>query len=65
MFMRIKGDERISGDSDFVTDVLEHAAERCDRRYRLKSLGYDISRVEGKVMELFDIGKENLGAVQK
>ncbi|MEA3392584.1 MAG: transposase [Candidatus Marinimicrobia bacterium] len=57
---RIKGDERILGDSDFVMEVLEQADERYDRRYRLKSLGYDISRVERKVIELFDIEKENL-----
>ncbi len=57
---RIKGDERILGDSDFVMEVLAEADERYDRRYRLKSLGYDISRVERKVIELFDIEKENL-----
>jgi len=57
---RIKGDERILGDSDFVMEVLAEADEGYDRRYRLKSLGYDISRVERKVIELFDIEKENL-----
>ena len=43
---RIKGDERILGDSDFVMEVLAEADERYDRRYRLKSLGYDISRAD-------------------
>jgi len=57
---RIKGDERILGDSDFVMEVLAEADERFDRRYSLKSLGYDISRVERKVLELFDIEKEDL-----
>jgi len=57
---RSKGDERILGDSDFVMEVLAQADEHYDRRYRLKSLGYDISRVERKVIELFDIEKENL-----
>ncbi|MBW1707017.1 MAG: transposase [Deltaproteobacteria bacterium] len=57
---RIKGDERILGDSDFVMEVLAEADERFDRRYGLKSLGYDISRVERKVLELFDIEKEDL-----
>ena len=57
---RIKGDERILGDSDFVMEVLDQADEKYDRRYRLKSLGYDISRVERKVIELFDIENENL-----
>jgi REP-associated tyrosine transposase len=57
---RIKGDERILGDSDFVVKVLEQAEERYDRRYRLKSLGYDISWVERKVLFLYDIEKEDL-----
>ncbi len=57
---RIKGDERILGDSDFVMEVLVGADERYDRRYRLKSLGYDISRVERKVIELCNIEKEDL-----
>ena len=57
---RSKGDERILGDSDFVMEVLAKADENYDRRYRLKNLGYDISRVERKVIELFDIEKENL-----
>ena len=57
---RIKGDERILGGSDFVMEVLAEADERYDRRYRLKSLGYDISRVERKVIELCNIEKEDL-----
>ncbi len=57
---RIKGDERILGDTDFVMQVLAEADERYDRRYRLKSLGYDISRVERKVIELCKIEKEDL-----
>ena len=57
---RIKGDERILGGSDFVREVLAEADERYDRRYRVKSLGYDISRVERKVIELYNIEKEDL-----
>jgi putative transposase len=57
---RIKGDERILGDSDFVMEVLECADEKYERRYRLKNLGYDISRVERRVIELCDIEKEDL-----
>jgi len=41
-------------------EVLEEADERYDRRYKLKSLGYDISRVERKVIELCHIEKEDL-----
>ncbi|MBW1816716.1 MAG: transposase, partial [Deltaproteobacteria bacterium] len=57
---RIKGDERILGDSDFVMDMLEAADERYERRYRLKHLGYDISRVERRVIELYNVEKEDL-----
>jgi putative transposase len=57
---RMKGDERILGDGDFVMEVLATANEGYERRYRLKSLGYDISRVEQKVIGLFNIKKENL-----
>ncbi|MFC1825299.1 transposase [Thermodesulfobacteriota bacterium] len=57
---RIKGDERILGGSDFVMEVLEEADERYDRKYRLKNLGYDVSRVERKVIELCHIEKEDL-----
>ena len=48
------------GDCDFVMEVLAGADEKYDRRYRLKSLGYDISRVERKVIALCNIQKENL-----
>ncbi len=57
---RVKGDERILGDGDFVMEVLAGAEERYERKYRVKSLGYDISRVERKVVELYDIEREDL-----
>jgi putative transposase len=37
--VRVKGDERILGDSDFVMDVLKASEEEMERRYRLKVLG--------------------------
>lgn len=57
---RIKSDERILGDSGFVMEMLASADEKYERRYMLRSLGYDISRVERKVIALFDIEKEDL-----
>ena len=57
---RMKGDERILGDDDFVMEVLATANEGYERRYRLKRLGYDISRVERKVIGLFNIKKADL-----
>lgn len=57
---RMKGDERILGDGDFVMEVLANANEGYERRYRLKRIGYDISRVERKVTGLFNIKKADL-----
>ena len=55
---RHKGDERILGDSDFVTSILAEANENLDRYYELKSQGYTIERVEKRVMEIFGVQKE-------
>ncbi|MEW6664285.1 MAG: transposase [Thermodesulfobacteriota bacterium] len=50
---RIKGDERILGRSDFVTEVLAEANEQFELRYRLKTMGYDLERVAKKVAGLY------------
>ena len=55
---RIKGDERILGDSEFVMSFLAQANERLDRRYALKRQGYDMSRVADRVAELMGIDPE-------
>jgi putative transposase len=57
---RIKGDERILGDSEFVLNVLSEAEEGLERKYRLKSQGYDLGSVEKKVLEIFDIKRDEL-----
>ena len=57
---RIKGDERILGDSDFVMDVLSEANERVDRRYELKTLGYNIDRLEQRVLDIYQIERAEL-----
>lgn len=57
---RIKGDERILGDSDFVMQVLSEANDRMDRSYELKSRGYTVETLEQRVLDLFQIGKEEL-----
>jgi putative transposase len=38
---RIKSDQRILGESDFVSEVLSESEKDFSRKYRLKSLGYD------------------------
>jgi len=52
---RIKGDERILGDSDFALSVLSSAKERFERSYQLKRLGYDFDRVAEKVAAIYEI----------
>lgn len=52
---RIKADERILGESDFVMQVLAEANERFDRQYELKSRGYDLQKVIDKVAGLYQI----------
>ena len=52
---RLKGDERILGDSVFVMSVLAEANEKYERHYELKSRGYDLKKVETRVVELLDV----------
>jgi putative transposase len=56
---RIKGDERILGGSDFVSQMLAEAHEEFEQRYRLKRMGYDLKKVAVKVAELYgmDVGE--------
>jgi REP element-mobilizing transposase RayT len=55
---RIKSDQRILGESDFVMDVLSEADENFSRKYRLKSRGINFERVVEKVSSLFDLEKD-------
>ena len=55
---RIKGDERILGDGDFVTSILAEANENLNRYYELKSRGYDLKKVEERVMKIFDVDRD-------
>jgi hypothetical protein len=48
---RLKGDERILGDSDFVTQVLAEADEELDRKYKLKSLDFDFKKLVKQVAD--------------
>jgi len=58
--VRLKGDERILGDSDFVLGVLKSSEEEMERRYRLKAAGYNLERVAGRVAEVFGVRAEDL-----
>lgn len=55
---RIKSDQRILGDGDFVEAVLSESEEKFSRKYRLKSQGYDFDKAAEKVASLFKLPKE-------
>jgi len=63
--IRLKGDERILGDSDFVLDVLDASKERFERKYRLKSQGFTLSRLAKRVSELLTVEPECIYAPGK
>jgi REP element-mobilizing transposase RayT len=52
---RIKGDERILGDTNFVEAVLGKSQESLERQTYFKSKGYDFEWLVQRVAEMFDI----------
>jgi len=63
--LRVKGDERILGDGDFVLNVLESSEERLEQKFALKSKGYDFDRLVKRVAEVMDIEIEQVTAFGK
>ncbi len=63
--IRVKGDERVLGDSDFVEKVLKFAEEELEQKYNLKAKGYDFERVTNRVAEVMDIKIEQVTAFGK
>ena len=57
---RMKGDERILGEGDFVETVLKAAQETLDRKYHLESRGYSFERLIKRVAKLFEISPKEL-----
>ena len=55
---RIKGDQRILGESDFVQGVLSESREKLNRKYELKSRGFDFDEVLAHVSALLGLEKE-------
>ena len=53
--IRVKGDERILGDSDFVEKVLKSAQESLEEKYGLKNRGYDFDKAVQRVSKLMDM----------
>jgi chromosomal replication initiation ATPase DnaA len=51
----VKGDERILGESEFVVETLQAAEEAFERKYALKSKGYDLQSLAARVGAVFQI----------
>lgn len=58
--VRMKGDERILGESSFVEKVLRVAEEKLDRQYRLRSEGFDLERLAVRVGEVLGVSPETV-----
>jgi putative transposase len=58
--VRIKSDERILGDGDFVAQILAQANETLDRKYALKAGGVEIEHIAGRVAKLLDMPVEDI-----
>jgi REP element-mobilizing transposase RayT len=63
--IRVKGDERILGDSDFVTGALKLIDEPFEQKYGLKVRGYDFGRVVARVAREMDMLPEEVTASGK
>ena len=60
---RIKSDQRILGESDFVQEVLFESGENFTRKYNLKSRGFSFEKVVDRVSLLFQLEKDYIIAV--
>ena len=58
-----KSDERILGDGDFVESVLRSAEEAMEKRYALRSLGYDLEKTASRAAEVLGVKEEDVWAM--
>ncbi|HPJ67596.1 MAG TPA: transposase [Desulfobacteraceae bacterium] len=54
---RIKSDQRILGESEFVSDILLESEDQFARKYKLKRLGYNFEKVMERVSDLIHLDK--------
>jgi REP element-mobilizing transposase RayT len=57
---RMKGDERILGNGDFVESVLRTAEENLEQKYELESLGYDFNWLVERVAEVLELDSKDV-----
>ena len=55
---RIKGDQRILGGHDFVTEVLAESEDQFSRKYKLRAIGYDFEKILERTCNLFQVEKD-------
>jgi REP element-mobilizing transposase RayT len=63
--IRVKGDERILGDSGFVERVLKTAGEALEEKYALLARGYDFNRAVCRVAEVLGLASDRVTAFGK
>jgi REP element-mobilizing transposase RayT len=63
--IRVKGDERILGSSDFVEEVLKKADEELEQRTLLQAKGPDLEQLVKKVAKYYHIDMEDLKTASK
>ncbi|MBU4186538.1 MAG: hypothetical protein KKC23_10135 [Proteobacteria bacterium] len=56
----MKGDERILGSGDFVESILAQTNEDLERKYRLRSEGYDFDKVVDRVSDLMGLERNEV-----
>ena len=54
----VKGDERILGDGDFVLEALKQSEEYLERKYRVRSQGYDLEKIRDRVSTVLGIERD-------
>jgi len=65
MGIRIKGDERLLGSSEFVNQVLKQADEQLEEKYRLQAIVISLPMLIEKVANHFKIDPEDLKSASK
>lgn len=63
--IRLKGDERILGDSKFVEKILKASEESFEQKYELRARGVNFKHVKERVAEIMGITPEEVTARDK
>ena len=57
---RVKGDQRILGDIDFVSNILKQSEYACERKLIIRSKGYTIDAVIDMIAAMYGITKNDI-----